>query len=638
MDQSIDVYSCETWGVNYSVIIWGGTVLLAFVTLLVFALFARGNNVMGIVVTKVKTIYSENLSHSLPKFANMSKMIDSLNLFIHIDCCIVASLLIFAIIVYPVIRYFDDYSTHYYQYIFEVSAVFKRGVPLGTILLLAFVALVIFINRVLSNTLTITSIQQKSRQNVTHRDVFFRFQLFSEILTKFLFALLFVSVVVGIDTLYVFGQPSFDVYEKSAVQFTIVVFNAFYKIVALPRFISRLYRDDRTRSLVAYAMISAFLDILSPCVATILIDDNCLRQYLYPASITTNYEFEDCILFFITNGVPTSCAKFRTTTSSYDFVPPFIYSNQCRNALISNFMWLIMSNSIVDTFLLPLVYLICNWNINSLAGQCADSDSIRNSNDSAKPNGFIKRWYHMIIQFVFYNPSWVLADISHSMVAIFEDFAMFTIYGLISPFCAVAIGTGLFSKIIILRVSIVRAYRLKQEALVQGSDIDGGYRDIDSLCGVALENSEALFWPSFVAATLFFAFFLWDMTSDSDEPVGVIPWVFLTVTPLAVLAIRLLSRYLQQESSGSIATHDQAKHWPGGVVASEMSRPSTLEMTNADAEDMRRIVCGETEMKLGRSAEGQEKRGEAMETEGTGRDEEDKQESEGSTTVNPLQV
>jgi hypothetical protein len=428
--------------------------------------------------------------------------------------------------------------------------------------------------------------------------------------------LVFVSVIVGIATLYVFGLPSFDFYEKSAVQFTIVMFNTLYKIVALPKFVSRLYRDDPTKSLVAYAVISAFFDILAPCVATILIDDNCLRQYLYPASITTNYEFEDCILFFSSG----PCAQYRTTTSSYVFIPPFVYGNQCRNALISNFMWLIMSNSIIDTFLLPLVYLICNWNISSLASHCAESDSSRNNSDSAKSNGFITRWYHEIIQFVFYNPRWVLSDISHSLVAIFKDFAKLTIYGLISPFCAVAIGTGLISKIIILRVSIVRAYRL-QEATVHGSAVDDSTLNIDSRCGVALEHSEILFWPSFVAATLFFAFFLLDMTSDSDEPVGAIPWVFLAVTLSAVMVICITSYYL-----------------PGGVFPGETSRPSGLEMTKGETEDMRGIVCGETKINRATAVEGKEKKVEAMETERTSREEEKKQEREWSPTVNPLQA
>jgi hypothetical protein len=608
-DQSIDVYSCETWGVNYSVIIWSGVVLLAFLLLVVFALFARGNNVMGVVVTKVKIIYSDNLTFQIKntsKLANMSKMIESLKSFSHMVCYVVTLVIMLAVNVYPVIRHFDEFSTHSYQYIFEVSAVFKRGVPLAAILLIAFVGLITFLNRAFLNTLTITRIEPKSHKNTPTSNICYHFQLFAVSSTKYLFILAFVSVVLGIDTLYVFGLPIFDSYEKSAVQFAIVVFSTLYRTVALPKFVSRFYRDDPRRSLIAYATISAFLDILAPCLATILIDDNCMRQYLYPASITTNYGFDDCIIVFLTNGVIRSCAQYRTTTSSYVFIPPFVYSNQCRNALISNFMWLIMSNSIVDTFLLPLVYLICNWNGSSLASHCVESDSSRNKSD-----WFITRLHHKIILFVFYNPRWVLSDVSHSLVAIFKDFAKLTIYGLISPFCAVAIGTGLISKIIILRVGIVRAYRL-QKATVHGSDVDDSTLNIDSRCGVALEHSEILFWPSFVAATLFFAFFLWDMTSDSDEPVGAIPWVFLAVTLSAVLVIRITSYYFQQEPSTSIVIHDHARHWPGGVIPGETPRSSDLEMTKGVAED-------------------------TPKTEGTDREEEKKQESEGFPTVNPLQ-
>jgi len=237
---------------------------------------------------------------------------------------------------------------------------------------------------------------------------------------------------------------------------------------------------------------------------------------------------------------------------------------------------------------------MCNWNINSLV-----HESNKRSDDII-PNGFIANFYHSIIQAVFYNPNRVLRSISYSKVAIFEDFALLSIYGIISPLCAVAIGTGLVTKITILRVSIVRYYRLHDDPVV------GGAR-LDTLCGVALQHTEALFWPSFMAATLFFGFFLWDMTSDSDEPAGPTPWVFLTMTLSAVMAIRVMSSsryfssyFLQSSSSPTAAVrscHDQQEEVGGIEIETAADCNKEQQQPRGGSSDVEIVTRGREDAK-----------------------------------------
>jgi len=227
------------------------------------------------------------------------------------------------------------------------------------------------------------------------------------------------------------------------------------------------------------------------------------------------------------------------------------------------------------------------------------------------------------------------------MVAIFEDFALLSLYGLISPLCAVAIGTGLAAKITILRVSIVRSYRLElqDQAAASGDNTGDVGARLDALCGVALQHSEALYWPSLTAATLFFAFFLWDMTNDSDDPAGVAPWVFLAATLSAVLGIRLSSYVHLEPSSASAAAGGGEGLVVGGdddAAEAALARPSAVEIVAA------RGTITSAAAGLGKAAgqrTGKEAQGEAAAAmrAGAGRDDRDG-EAATTTTVNPLQA
>jgi len=182
-----------------------------------------------------------------------------------------------------------------------------------------------------------------------------------------------------------------------------------------------------------------------------------------------------------------------------------------------------MYGSIVDTFFVPLAYFVRNWHIEKIQVESLGKE------ESTTHQSF----FDVLLK----NPRSVLGNVSFWMVSIFEDFALLSIYGLISPLCAIALGTGLVAKIIVLRVSIVRYYRF------QGPANDDGDADIDTICAVALKHTSAFVFPSFFASALFVAFYLWDMALDSDDSYEYFNWVLVAIVFSSMYLLWFSSKY-----------------------------------------------------------------------------------------------
>jgi len=270
--------------------------------------------------------------------------------------------------------------------------------------------------------------------------------------------------------------------------------------------------------LFAMTITSILTDLVSPFLATLIRDERCLREYFVrPSSINASYSFSECILLSPRG----DCAETAITSSVYTFTPQFVYSNQCRNAIFSNFMPIVIYSSVIETFAIPFFYLRVNSQIDSL------EDS---KNEEGGPNASLYSLFRVIKSFC--TPAGlVLSNVGYQLVAIFEDFAQLLVYGIVSPLCAVAIGTGAVVKIYLLRVGIMRYHRLQGVAASMNAD------HIETLCANALRYADRLMWPAFAASSIFFAFYMWDMANDSDQPEYFAQWILMSITILASFLI-----------------------------------------------------------------------------------------------------
>ena len=70
----------------------------------------------------------------------------------------------------------------------------------------------------------------------------------------------------------------------------------------------------------------------------------------------------------------------------------------------------------------------------------------------------------------------VLPNLSIAMIYICEDFCLLLLYGIVSPYCAVALGIGLLVRIFITKGGILRYYKLQRsaQAVTKGDRGDDG--------------------------------------------------------------------------------------------------------------------------------------------------------------------
>ena len=80
-----------------------------------------------------------------------------------------------------------------------------------------------------------------------------------------------------------------------------------------------------------------FNNIFIPVLVTMVIDVDCFQPiFISPSDITSTYSIQDynCIAL----GLNATCPQYSSLTSSVSFTPPFIYSDQCSSAILTNYV------------------------------------------------------------------------------------------------------------------------------------------------------------------------------------------------------------------------------------------------------------------------------------------------------------
>jgi hypothetical protein len=545
-------YSCETWVVDYSIISWSVVFAVVFVMLISIVYLLKNKSTFRPIVEKWKLIFNTNLVLFDSKASNMFVLLSALDRIAILMKFLIPSLFILLVVVYMSFRSSNTWSTHYHQYTFIVSGIFLRGSGPAACLLIIFVVVVALLVRSLnklfpySEVLVIRdSFHERPVEEAAVND-----SIVMQILKIFVL-IAFSVVVIVIDIYYVLNLPNMNNKESVLSLVGIFVFDYAYKTFALPWILLLLYNQkNRRESLVAYTLISTLFDIVAPCLATLIGSMRCFGPLNFPEeNINVEYSIQDRCLFSLGG----ECIEFLEFTSSYSFPPPFIYSAQCRNALFSNFMPIIIIGSIFDTFLLPIGYLFSNWYSSDIAvGQKLDAT-----------------WFQRAVKY--YRDNFILGELSFWMVAVFEDFALLSIYGIISPICAVVIATGIVSKTYIMRVGILRTFKL------QGPVAPMDEKHIENLCANAMKYKHILLWPSFIAAFMLFLFYIFEMTSDVDEPDKFSVWIIFAFAIAAYLGILVSQNFDWNYYTSRQSTIEEVKIMDGLEL-----RPSSIVQAMVD--------------------------------------------------------
>ena len=109
----------------------------------------------------------------------------------------------------------------------------------------------------------------------------------------------------------------------------------------------------------------SFIGIAVPFIATLFSSDLCIYQYLpsgTPEKISIQYSYSLCIEFYDGSCFPSSIVDI---PSSLEFQPPPVYSGQCRNAVLQNYLPLVIYACAFQAFANPVIYFLFTYNLNA---------------------------------------------------------------------------------------------------------------------------------------------------------------------------------------------------------------------------------------------------------------------------------
>jgi hypothetical protein len=260
-------------------------------------------------------------------------------------------------------------------------------------------------------------------------------------------------------------------------------------------------------------------------LATLFTDDLCFSElnFISPQpSIEVEYTLPYCSFSKINSE---NCTNFSEFTVLTKITPPFVYSNQCRNALFRNFIPIVIYSCVFKAFVVPFIYFFATWKIRDLTSVFK-------------------------VFCIFLNvPKLLLGDVTLSLVDICEEFVLLLLYGIISPYCAIALALSILSQVFMLRFRIIRVYQLqiaaraalksqlREQAPV--SDVEGSARysyryQIDAICESAQSNFLIMTRPGLLLSSIIFSIYLFDMAYDADVSSSVVNSSAIMLTVIVV--------------------------------------------------------------------------------------------------------
>ena len=278
-------------------------------------------------------------------------------------------------------------------------------------------------------------------------------------------------------------------------------------------------------------------------------------------------------------GISQSCLQLGSQEVSYTVPLPFIYSDQCRNALFRNYIPTILYSCAYSTFGAPIFYLWLNsylWNVkeatakakadkeaaikakaNNEAAEKAEAD--KETADKAKADNEVADKSHKtqrldekfpLFCFKTSMRTWVLYDVTYSFVEINVELILLLFFGIVSPFCAVALWASAASGILLLRLQIYRYYLLQSEDFSNIGSVVYDKHHIEVMCGNALKYLHIFIQP-LLLLTLMFGLYLFEMAYDGANGsiiVSICLLILITFTTLTAQSLVLWSRRARLDS------------------------------------------------------------------------------------------
>ena len=163
-----------------------------------------------------------------------------------------------------------------------------------------------------------------------------------------------------------------------------------------------------------------FASSFSPLIASLFASDVCFRNIISPASPESiSYGYETCSQYSTFLG---NCLTYSTITQNLSVLPPFVFSNQCRNAILETYIPYFIQSAMFDSIFSLSKYLMLSQ-VHKLEWYM-----------QVAPAWLPLDWCHFTAR------DFLIPDITVSVIDILSQFALLFTYGYISGVTALAIG------------------------------------------------------------------------------------------------------------------------------------------------------------------------------------------------------
>lgn len=173
------------------------------------------------------------------------------------------------------------------------------------------------------------------------------------VVRKFLFILLNVSIVLVVNALFVTAILT----QSRIIQFVVVGLIVLFKLSWNPVVVFPRMAQLRFGSYMILLMV-VFNNIIAPILATMAVDVSCFESlFVPPDPITITYYHVECV-----DSVFGVCTDTKTKSASTSFTPPWIYSDECSSAMLNYYLPIyVVMYGVVGVFvpvmqLLSLIY------------------------------------------------------------------------------------------------------------------------------------------------------------------------------------------------------------------------------------------------------------------------------------------
>ena len=184
------------------------------------------------------------------------------------------------------------------------------------------------------------------------------------------------------------------------------------------------------------AFLLSFVITLSPVIATLAASELCLHQLIAPPKTTQiSYAYETCSQIDNPYG---ECDSIDSIEKIIPFTPPFVYSNQCRNAVLHTFVPYFIQSCVLDLFFTILLIVFFDNRVKDISFHLEMNQWLYKVSKWDFIRSCLGLPYN---EYLHYNVKDILLpDMTISIVEASAQFVLLLFYGFTNCFLAIAIG------------------------------------------------------------------------------------------------------------------------------------------------------------------------------------------------------